>query len=955
MMPNVSAGRAALQFNLNGPNFVVDAGSDSLKAAFAAAGSLLLSGEHSGTRLAIVAAIDANRWPVPGSDSDDSSNEYACAFAITTRGFATASQLQIVDRLQILTDKIEAAANRTTESKVYDCIHALNHPHSPPPNRTVAPDPARTNVHKDEFPIHAPIWIESPISASPAPQQKMEKCLAIVLAKEGLIHNLMAELPKHAEHHLVVVVGEHADELARRVSQPNVVAADLTSEDQAVAALNWIEAFCPTTICAFDSEFNWNLEAALSAVAGNELCEMLFLTMKRLANRIRQQQTDVWALFPGGWDHRQQIIHPTTGAISGLLKSTRRELPHGVFGVLSHQSNSISDALAGLQFERMSSHHADVDIVHDGIRRMTRRLRAVDLDLTSPTPTPVQLDRDSVVVATGGARGVTAIMVEAILKDYGCTVVTLGRSVLEPGPSDFDSDAAEQRFYEQFLNDNPNATPVQMRNRYVSTHARWEAHNSIQQMAALDGNISYLTVDVTRPDDVDRVMAEIIEEFGRIDLVIHGAGVQWSKKIEDRKLSEFRTTFNVKVGGLKNLVSSARSHLGSTPPVHILTSAYSIFGNDGQHDYGAANEAMDRLCDTTRISDDGPAWTSIAWSAWNAIGMTRGSEYKALAGKRNLALLNPQDGQRVFRAVMQGITGSGINVPLSESERTRYRVRTIPPATSTRITRRIEMPVRLTDIACLPYHKARGSMTLPGAWTVDYMVRAASQLLDHPPRHFTVEDMKFVRFVRLTNEHDANIRVIVEGDTEGFSAWLIGDVINPAGITLVTDVVFASAKMTAGLHATSLTPQLGGELKNGHGDIRFVNDPYCAGDPSVDLSGPFDCLPEIEIGPLGRRATFSPISSDDWGGTVPAMLLDASLRVAGMHVVTDALHVPVSMDKVVIPTGISTDSYAARGWRIQTATPNKIGDDIRCERVEVLDEHGQLQLYVEGALVTQLK
>ena len=64
MMPNVAAGRAALQLDLNGPNFVVDAGSISLEAAATAASLLLHAGDHGPARLVIVAAINANPWRV---------------------------------------------------------------------------------------------------------------------------------------------------------------------------------------------------------------------------------------------------------------------------------------------------------------------------------------------------------------------------------------------------------------------------------------------------------------------------------------------------------------------------------------------------------------------------------------------------------------------------------------------------------------------------------------------------------------------------------------------------------------------------------------------------------------------------------------------------------------------------------------------------------------------------
>ena len=167
------------------------------------------------------------------------------------------------------------------------------------------------------------------------------------------------------------------------------------------------------------------------------------------------------------------------------------------------------------------------------------------------------------------------------------------------------------------------------------------------------------------------------------------------------------------------------------------------------------------------------------------------------------------------------------------------------------------------------------------------MVRAAGQLLPQQASYFVVEDMKFLRFVRADNQHDPNLRVVIAGLSGKFEAWLVGNVLNPDGITLLSDVVFAQATLSSLSETESQTLQF--EESNRNGSVRTGSDPYCAGDPNVDLSGPFDCLTQIEIGAQGRRATFEP-KPNGWAGTVPSMLLDASLRVGGMHAAVSYTH-----------------------------------------------------------------
>ena len=60
MMPNVASGRAALQLDLNGPNFVVDGGDHSLEAAFDSA--RLLLGKRQSHEQLLYRCSDSSQW-----------------------------------------------------------------------------------------------------------------------------------------------------------------------------------------------------------------------------------------------------------------------------------------------------------------------------------------------------------------------------------------------------------------------------------------------------------------------------------------------------------------------------------------------------------------------------------------------------------------------------------------------------------------------------------------------------------------------------------------------------------------------------------------------------------------------------------------------------------------------------------------------------------------------------
>ena len=599
-------------------------------------------------------------------------------------------------------------------------------------------------------------------------------------------------------------------------------------------------------------------------------------------------------------------------------------------------------ALRSLFLER-SKGESESEVVYDGTTRLVRRLRP-SRSLSDPTPL-VALDSESVVIATGGARGVTAVLLESLLREHRCKVVIFGRSSPESGPENPDDPAVEREFYQHHRREHGGAGVREMKRAFERARARWEAYETLQRLQDLGGHVEYKIVDVTDIDQVSQAVGEVAACHGRVDLLIHGAGIQNSKTLANRTLAEFRDTYAVKVKGLDHLVKCCQTEFGRLVSTHVLTSAYSIFGNDGQHDYCAANEAMDRLCGLQGVRT--PAWSSIAWLAWDGIGMTRGSEYRVLSQQRGLSAVDRGLGQRLFREVLRGGTGSAINVPLSDSEHLKYGVKTVPAIRQEEADcrgeegchaedgwqedegRSIEVGIDLSTVQCLPFHRVRDTPTLPGAWVVDQFARAAKRLEPDPEGivDVTVRDLSFLRFVRDTGRHDTNVRVVVARHGELIRAWMLADVVHPTGRLIAKDLICARANLTFG-HGVRPSFANGAEVRyGGSADAeRMPHDPYCDGrSRTVSLSGPFDCLSGIRIGRDGRRATLDASGIDRWSDQLPAMLLDATWRVGAMYssAENNGLFVPVRIGHMIIPLVSHDCPRTEGGWEIRSAQPSR--------------------------------
>jgi gluconate 5-dehydrogenase len=68
-------------------------------------------------------------------------------------------------------------------------------------------------------------------------------------------------------------------------------------------------------------------------------------------------------------------------------------------------------------------------------------------------------------------------------------------------------------------------------------------------MAQYGVTAKYYTVDINNEDEVEKAAAAAIADFGRVDGLVNGAGVNHHSTIENYKLEDVQRVFNINVGG----------------------------------------------------------------------------------------------------------------------------------------------------------------------------------------------------------------------------------------------------------------------------------------------------------------------------------------------------------------------------------------------------------------------
>ncbi|AKF82981.1 polyketide synthase [Myxococcus fulvus 124B02] len=804
---------------------------------------------------------------------------------------------------------------------------------------------------------HAPVLVEHPARVTRSSVLTGRRVLFIA-DDEALAHELEAQARRlRVSDHLILFAGSTS-------TKGRVRGIDLSSEETAEAGLEAL-GFEPQLILAVTSVHSGDAPQVVEETAlRHEALELLFLTARRSYEKLVAGEVELASLCVGGLGPRR-VLNPVTGLFAGMLKSIAREVPARNVRAISTTSTLLPESLDQALVELGSEEDEEspsVEVCFDGETRCVRRLRPT----SSPSSGPALLDSSSVVLLTGGGRGVTAVLAGALLKRYGCTVVLLGRSDPEAAPerilvaTDEQLPALEREFYAQELASKWGVRMPELRARFERHLAARELRSTLMGLARLPGRTVYRVADVTRPQDVAKVMDELVREFGRLDLVVHGAGTQTSKKLNRRRLAELRTNLDTKLLGLHHLHAACASRFGRTVPFHVLTSAFSFIGNDGQADYGAANEALDRLC--AWVDDVNPRahWCSVGWLAWDGIGMTRGSEYRVLGASRKLRGIRAEEGEALFLQLVDGQPREAINVQLTQNEREFYGLRLLPEvpmgASAPRPIVR-EVRVDAASVPCLEDHLVRGTPTLPGAWALDLMLRAA--LGDRLPElnTVTIEDVRFSRFIRVRPGGHQALRaectpLVDEPGVHGVQVRLLGDIVHASGVVLERDLVYAEARFTLTRQPPQGVPGLDAAAPSGRGIL--AEDPHCAPGGPIELRKMFDCLEDIRLEPAARFAKLGlPTRREEAGATVPALVLDAALRLSAMHVhgVSNDVFAPIQFQRATFDRElVNGRSTAPLQLSLKALRPRLEGDVLQCGTVAAVDEAGRLRMLLEGGL-----
>jgi NAD(P)-dependent dehydrogenase (short-subunit alcohol dehydrogenase family)/acyl-CoA thioesterase FadM/phosphopantetheinyl transferase len=202
-------------------------------------------------------------------------------------------------------------------------------------------------------------------------------------------------------------------------------------------------------------------------------------------------------------------------------------------------------------------------------------------------PRGIEWGAEDVIVVSGGAKGITAACALAVARATQVRMALLGRS------------------------SHPDATPDDPDSLAV--------RQTIDRFTAAGLTAEYYCCDVANRDSVQATLGLIREEMGPITGLIHGAGLNRPRPLDQVTKEEAYAETAPKINGARHLLAALADH----PPklIMAMTSIIGITGMPGNGWYGFSNETLALQLLAFAAAHPNTQTQSVAYSIWRDEGM----------------------------------------------------------------------------------------------------------------------------------------------------------------------------------------------------------------------------------------------------------------------------------------------------------------------------------------------
>lgn len=307
---------------------------------------------------------------------------------------------------------------------------------------------------------------------------------------------------------------------------------------------------------------------------------------------------------------------PTGGASNGLLKTLVKERGDITAKALDLDARLSATQMAQIVVQELLLLGGRVEVGYpQGVRTVFHTVP----QSIGATKAVISPSGEWVVLITGGARGITAEIARELVVP-GMRLILLGKSPMPEVESVLTAGISDRALLRQvFLKQGLMVTPVQIERKIDGVLRDRSIADNLQELSKAGAMVEYVALDVRDEQVFGAFIDNICDRYGRLDAVIHGAGIIEDKLIVDKTLASFDAVFDTKVDS--TFILSRHLKPDSLRLLVLFSSVAGRYGNRGQADYAAANEVMNHLAWQMRQKWLSTRVVAINWGPWDSPGM----------------------------------------------------------------------------------------------------------------------------------------------------------------------------------------------------------------------------------------------------------------------------------------------------------------------------------------------
>jgi acyl carrier protein/NAD(P)-dependent dehydrogenase (short-subunit alcohol dehydrogenase family) len=525
-----------------------------------------------------------------------------------------------------------------------------------PPDATAASERTSPDAPAAAVPRRAPLPLLRPALQWCKPTGvtlEAGKRVLVMMDRGGVGKALVGRLQKLGVETLVVDRTRDADTLNGCISAWKATGP--------VHGVYWLSALDEEATIAEMNLEQWRAET-------HARVKLLYHTMRSLYNDIGEKGTFLVSAARLGGQHGYDAagaVAPLGGAVTGFTKAFKREKTDALVKAVDFEASRKTAAFADLLIDETLKDPGVLEVGYQDGLRWTIGLADAPIDDTKPAS--VSLNADTVFVITGAAGGIVSAITADLATASGGTFHLLD---LAPAPDGDDPEvtlfasdkqALKRDLFERLKAQGERVTPIMVEQELDAIERRHAAHSAITAIEKAGGTAHYHSVNMLDGPAMAAVMKNIADTSGRIDVLLHAAGLEISRSLPKKEPAEFERVFDVKSDGWFNLMSN----LGNMPlrATMVFSSIAGRFGNMGQTDYSAANDLLCKFVSSFRTTRPDTHGVAIDWTAWGGIGMATRGSIPTLLENAGIDMIPPEAGIPIVR---RELTKGGGEVVIAE-------------------------------------------------------------------------------------------------------------------------------------------------------------------------------------------------------------------------------------------------------------------------------------------------